>query len=183
MGGRELEIFSNMQNNALMQQAQIQLMKSQAKNIDADTSKKLGVDTEETQANINKLNAQTKSEQLNAAILSWNEMTAEVQANVAKETEADQLETIREGNKKLRGEADSALAKGEVDQATYDEIIKQTEQATTEQQVRIAAAKAGIINTQTNTAAQKQGIEKMIGEIVNMKEDIRAKWREWAQRS
>lgn len=180
-GGRELEIFANMATQAKMQQAQIELLRAQTKKTEVEAEKTAGVDTEKAGAEINQINAKTKSETLNAEIQSWNKIVAENEANISTETKDSNVEIIKNTAAKLDGEARSALTKSYIDQETYDEIIKQTKQTTTEQQLRMEMQKAGIKNTEADTAAKKQGIDLMVQEIVNMRDDIRARWRSWEQ--
>lgn len=159
---------------ARMQQAQIELTKAQTEKTKVETTKTGGVDTAKTGQETKNLEAQN-------IINQYEQKIKEVESRVKGDTEADQLEAIRNANDISEGQAKSALAKGEVDQATYDSVTEQIRTATVEQQLRIAAQKAGITNVQTQTESTKKGMQEMASRILNMSQQQRMQWLTWEQ--
>lgn len=157
-----------------MQEAQIELTKAQTEKTKVEAEKTAGVDTQKTGQEIKNLEVQS-------VILNHEEKIKEIAARVQKGTEEEQLEELKNQNDKAAAEARSAAVKAGVDQATQNETIRQIKTATIEQQIRIAAAKAGVINIQTQTAATQKGIQQMAATINNMTFDQRMQWEKWGQ--
>lgn len=157
-----------------MQQAQIELTKAQTEKTNVEAEKIAGVDTRKTGQEIKNLEVQS-------VILNHEEKIKEIAARVQKGTEEEQLEELKNQNDKTAAEARSAAIKAGVDQATQNEAVKQIRAKTIEQQLNIAATKAGIINVQTQTAATQKGIEQMAATINNMTFEQRMQWEKWGQ--
>lgn len=157
-----------------MQAAQIALTEAEANKTNIEAKKLEGVDT-------TKVGQETANLEVQNAILKHEEEIKAIAARVQGDTEADQLEAIRNANDKSEGEAKSALARGEIDQATQDSLIEQIRTATIEQQLRIAAQKAGIENVKTQTESTKKGIQEIAKRIQNMSAQQRMEWMKYDQ--
>lgn len=151
------------------QQANIALTKAQEKNLEADTTKKLGADTEKTNIEIQSIAQLTQNAALQNDILNLDKQIKEIEMNIAKETQMSLVTKINAEMWKTIGEAESAEAKGEIDQATKEEMITQIEQATVEQQIRISAMKANIQLTQAE-------IKETYNAIENLKQNTEINW-------
>lgn len=166
---------------AQMQQAQIENLKAQTEKTKVDTAKTAGVDTEKTitetkegGARIEKLKQETTNAKLQEAILDYQKEVAEVEKNIATKTEENIIQNVINAGKKLLGEANSAYAEGKIKNATAPEQIKQIQQATTEQALRIAAQKKNI----TLTDAQ---IQKIANDIAMAKQANMQNWDKISQ--
>lgn len=158
-----------------MQEAQIKLTEAQTNKTNVEAEKLGGVDTTKTGQEIKNLEIQS-------VILNHEEKIKEIAARVQNETEEEQVEAIKNANDKAAAEARSAAVKAGVDQATQIETIKQIKTASTEQLIRIEAAKAGITNIKTQTESTKKGIEEIAKRIQNMSAQQRMDWAKWSQK-
>lgn len=159
---------------AELQKAQIEATRAQANKTNVEAQKLAGADTEKT-------GQETRNLQVQNLILQHEEKIKGVESRVQQDTEADQLEAIRNANDVSEGQAKSALAKGEIDQATFEDVIKQIQTTTIEQQIRIAAMKTGISKTIVDTEETKKAIQKISADIQNMTFEQRMKWENWTQ--
>lgn len=164
------------------------LMQAQIKNVEADTKKKeveaqktAGVDTEKVQTDIAATVQQINNAQLTAVYQEYQNEIAKIQANIMKETEWELIRQAAYATSKLIGEANSALATGEVQSETRATQIKQIQTGAIEQQLRIATQKAQLIKTGADTNAVNQSIKKMSAEIVDMVATRGIKWKELSQ--
>lgn len=140
-------------------------------NIKADTEKKTveanklrGVDTEKTGAEVTNIIQQTANAELNNSIMQFEKTLKEIDANVAGKTQEEIIQQMKTATEKLIAEANSAKAKGEIDQATKDEVIKGAELAN-------EAAKTGIEATKTGIEATKAGTEQTKQNTLNLQQD------------
>lgn len=180
-----LDVNSAMQIQMQAQQLKLQQQQIEAnvKNTQADTELKKqelerksegGVEYEQTQTATEKLKQETKNAELQAGILEAQKQIAEIEANVANHTQKDLIDQIKIVNDKLYGEAQSALTKANVDSTTREEQIQLIEQATIEQQVRIAGMKNNINLTDSQIA-------KIATEINMMKQQNMREWDKMTQ--
>lgn len=167
---------------ASMQKAQIENIQADTKLKETEANKKGGVDTQETLTSISKTNAEIetlkqslKNEKLKATFQEYQNEIAKIQTNIAKESEWDIIKKISDEQLKMEGEARSAIAKGQIDQATGEQIIKQTQLATTEQQLRISAQKASIKLTEAQ-------IKKVANDINMAKQANMQNWDALSQK-
>lgn len=167
---------------ASMQKAQIENIQADTKLKETEANKKGGVDTQETLTSISKTNAEIetlkqslKNEKLKATFQEYQNEIAKIQTNIAKESEWDIIKKISDEQLKMEGEAKSAIAKGQIDQATGEQIIKQTQLATTEQQLRISAQKASIKLTESQ-------IKKVANDINMAKQANMQNWDALSQK-
>lgn len=161
-----------------MAAAQIALTKAQTKNIEVDTAKKAGVDTEQVGAQTDLTKQNTANEAIKGEILQFEKQIKEIETKITTETQTDIIRNIRIANNKLAGEAEKARNEGSISTETYSQTVKQIEQTTVEQQLRISLIKAEIIKTGQETENLKMGINKIAEEIINMKGGRDIKWAE-----
>lgn len=150
---------------AQMTAAQTELIKAQTRKTETETTKTAGVDTQEATARIEQIKQLTKNAKVQAEIANYEKALKEIEANIADKTEWDIIKQATLANWKLEGEARSAMTKGEIDQKTQDEIIKQIEQNTQEQMLRMQAQKLGLIKTDADTKLVNQSIQKLVNDI------------------
>jgi len=155
---------------AMQAKAQTDLVKAQTENVKADTAKKSGVDTEKAGAEIEQLKQMTTNARVQQRISELQEDILEIDKNLKNETLQTIITKTNAEMWKVIGEAESAQAKGKVDKATTDELIKQTRQYTTEQQIRMAAMKEGIEMTKAQVKETFQAIE-------NLRNDREIDWK------
>lgn len=161
---------------------QMQLMKAQKENIEADTANKQanttktgGVDTEETKGKIGKLAAETTNEALKGTLLKLDEKIKTVESNIAEKTEAFAIQEIWSSTEAAVAEARRNTAESKVAEGTANTQIEQIKRASIEQMLRIAGQKAGLNKTEVEIA-------KMAAEIINAKNvtELNTSSAEWA---
>lgn len=131
--------------------AEINLMNAQTEKVKAEAEKIKGVDTDQTSTNIKNVELKNKLQA--------------IENEIAEATKANNIEAIKEGLRKLKGEAQSAETKGEVENATKIDVIEQVEQRTTEQFIEIQAKRQGLTKTSAEITAIKAGIKRVSAEI------------------
>lgn len=148
------------------------LMAAQVKNIEADTEKKLA-ETANTGAGTDLINVQiqnmlqaTANAKVQNAILEYEKDLKAIQTNVEGKTQEETIKQRTLATNRLMAELTSAQAKGEIDQATKNNIIKGAELAN-------EAASAGITQTKTQTKATEKGIEATQAGIEQTKQNTK----------
>lgn len=184
------------------------LMGAQQENLKADTEKKKaetdktkGVDTaaveagiSETMANIKKIGQDTNNAEVQQGILEYEKNIKGTEANIASATQTDVINTVGKQLESLEQTIQQQQTNNKITKETADQLIQQAIQNTVEQQLRMGAIKAGIINTQAqtanteqNTKVQKQEIENMKQVVMNLTAEYSAtkqgQEREWAKLS
>lgn len=162
-----------MQNR--MQAAQIANLNANTEKTKAEAEKTKGVDTQNVQAQIDKTIQDTQNAKLQNEYQNYQNTIANVEAEIKQKTLDEAVNQIYIANQKLAGEAQSAMSEGQIKNNTADEVIKQAQQNTIEQQVRIGALQQGI-------KVDQQAIQVMAREIQQMNDNFRAEWRNWEQR-
>lgn len=151
-----------------MQQAQIKLAESQAKNIDADTKVKEGQPGVQ-EAGRQKTIAEIGNEVLKGSGIELDNELKRIDRYVKDNTASDSIAMINAALDRARGEAESAGAKGKVDSETVNEAIQIMQQSAIEQQVRIAAGKMGM-------KVDAQQIQNMSANITKVLGDNQREW-------
>lgn len=112
--------------------AQLALLKAQRENIEADTVKKkveaektAGVDTELGKGQVANLAQQTKNAELQNEIMGIDKRIKALQEDILDATQYYEMGKVLEEWRKLSGEARTAAARGDIDTATTEEVIKQ----------------------------------------------------------
>lgn len=159
---------------AAMQQAQIENLKADTKLKEADATKRGGVDIEEATSRIEAIKQSIKNAQTQNDIAEYEKQIKAIESSIAQKTEQEIISQIQSATDKLEGESKSATAKGNVDEKTQNELMTQARLNTIEQQLRMTAIKAGIINTQTSTKETNAKIGKIAAEIAKIQEETKA---------
>lgn len=171
-----LDFTSSIQ--AGLQAKQIELQEKQVEanvaNTQADTTLKKqeaeqkgegGIEYQGKAATIEQLKQQTENAQLQNEINQYEKTIKEVEAKVTQETERDMVYQVKGATSKLLDEARSAYAQANIDQATQDERLKQIEQTTKEQALRMLIMKLSGDKLVMETEETAQNITKLTGEI------------------
>lgn len=149
-------------------------LKAEERKTNAEADNLEGVDRGLKEAQTGSIIQATNNAKLDGEIKGFQKAITEIEANIANETQDAAIRKIEAERDKLMGEAGSAITKAEIDYETKQQIIKQINQATTEQQVRIGAMKQGI-------ATQQKQVQVMATQIVNMNAERRQQWANWEQ--
>ncbi|AXH73341.1 MAG: hypothetical protein [Microviridae sp.] len=155
---------------AAQAKAGIELTQAQTKNVQADTAKKTGADTDLIRSSIENLKQSTNNAKVQEGIMKYEQEIKRVESEIAGTTQNEIISQIRNLTDKLGGEADSAAARGEIDQATKDTIKKQIEQNSVEQGLRIAGQKMGL-------KVSQQQIEVMSSQMMAMAREGAQNWQ------
>lgn len=151
----------------------IDRQKAEIENIKADTAIKIAglpkpaADIANVQAETGKRLQETSNAKLQGELLA-------IEKTMRNETLEDVIKQAAAVSDKAVGEAISARAKGEIDEATYNDKITQIKQDTAEQQLRMATQKMNI------NVSQNQ-IVKMATEINMMKQSNMRAWDAMSQ--
>lgn len=149
---------------------QLELMKAQKENIEADTANKqatstktAGVDTDVAMEGLRKLAQETKNEKVKGAILGYERDLKENSAMISDATFNMQLETIKKNYDKLVAEVINEQTDAEVNASTRNNQIEQIKLAT-------VAAKLANNLTSAETTETKAKTRKIAAEILNMQQ-------------
>lgn len=159
----------------LGQLAQIDLMKAQARNLDADTQKKLGVDTTKTETEIANLQALTDNTKAKTAF-------TELQSDYQKLENKIKTDTLDKAIARIEWEADNAfeeLQKITRENNLGDEIYK-TSVKTYEQQYLKLIAETALTKQQTATG-QAQEVAITEENRLNIKRTLEGIEQKWAE--
>lgn len=158
-------------NSVAMQEAQadIHLKEAQAENIQAQTTKTTGVDTQQVQAQIDQVKQLTQNAQVQNSILQWEAGIKSAEATVATNTIETNIQTLQTQFQKLQQEVRSTTTAADISQATKDEIIQQARNATIAQGLQMILTKAQTGSTQALTQET----------INNIQMSIQKNMREW----
>jgi len=176
VGGGEIGMGMQLGLQSAMMAAQIENIKATTEKTKADTDKTKGVDTEAVQTGIDALKQTTANAKIQQEVLEFEKQLKQIEFNIADQTQYEIIGNVTKAADKLYGEAQSAMAKGETDQATKDTIQTQIRQAATEQTLRILAQKQGLIKGAADIKAVNQGISKMAKEIEMLSQAKEINW-------
>lgn len=174
VGGDEMGMAMQTGVAGRLAAAQEQLMYSQAKNLDADTENKTGVDRDLKTNEIQEIIARTNNEKLKNEYQNYQNTIASVQAEIAQKSMDELLNQLANAGIKLAGEAQSAISDGQIKANTASNVIEQINMGTVEKQLSIASQKIGLKIDEAN-------VKKITREILKMDTDFRKEWREWEQ--
>lgn len=160
--------------NELGMAIQLELLKAQKENIQAntektkvDTAKTAGVDTEAVKTGIDQMKQQTTNLKLQNEIDQFGKKLAEIETNVANQSQEALIEQNNQEAKLLKKQV-------ELMEGTNAELIKQAKLATIEANWRIATAKQGI-------KLSNEQINKMANDTFGIWEELRLKGRQLDQ--
>lgn len=155
-GGTPLAQGMAMQMDRRMQEAQIDNIRANTEKTKVDTTKTAGVDTEATKTGIENLKQATTNAEMQNQILEYEKQMKAIEVNIAGQTQEQTIQQINTATEKLKDEARSAKAKGTIDTATQENIIKGAELTNQEQTAKITATKAGTKATEAGTKQTEQ---------------------------
>lgn len=135
--------------------AEIKLTNSQAKNLDADAEKKLGVDTELAESQIGKLAQETKNERVKESLLL-------IERDIQSFSAQDQIETLYQKSKEAQQEVISLQRHNRIGEETAQDMIDE---------IKYRAIEAGLQNEMT-----KAGIELTKEQAKKLLADIAVAW-------
>lgn len=142
--------------NLAMNQAQIDLLKAQKNNVDADTENKTGGQREKLYAEIENLKQVTENAKIQENIMVFDKQIREIEANIAQNTEKEIIDKIEAESSKLNSEALIAKNQGTISEETYNEIIKQSKMTSQKMALEMLMQKALIKQTGAQTELTKE---------------------------
>lgn len=163
-GGTPLAQGMGMQMDRRMQEAQIENINANTEKTKADTTKTTGVDTEAVKTGIDNLKQATTNAEMQNKILEFEKQLKGIEVNIAGQTQEQTIQQVQTATDKLKDEARSAKAKGTIDTATQENIIKGAELTNNETAAKINATKAG-------TEATKAGTKQTEQQTTNLQQD------------
>lgn len=166
VGGGEPGMGMQMGIQTELMKAQIENIKANTEKTKVDAAKTGGVDTTKTNTEIQNILQATQNAQLQAQIMNYDKELRGIEANVAGKTQEEVIQQIRTATDKLIGETESAKAKGEIDNATMQNIIKGAELANEATAAGITATKAGTEATKAGTKQTEQKTENLKAEQI-----------------
>lgn len=164
-GSGEIGMAMQMGLQQEMQKAQIKVAESQAEKNTVEAEKIGGVDTEESKARTTNLEANTNNQKVNNEILGFQKEMDEIKTNSFKDFEQDYRGSIQNAYNKLYAEAQSAIAKGTLDEATWREKEQQIKNETISSGIQIEAQRKGLIKQDADIAKVNQEIKNMTMEL------------------
>lgn len=157
-----------------MQQAQIEVAKSQANLNNTQAAKLGGVDTLKTTAETNVLGETLNSIKQNInnakaqeALTKYQTELTKTQSEVAGRTAEQVIESISNANARVEQEIRSLTNSNEITEATKETVIQQIKTASIEQGLRITAQKAGVKLTEEQTKKVSAEIGKIANDTLN----------------
>lgn len=117
--------------------AQVRLMEAQARNLDADTAKKSGVETTVGENTIEKLKAETSNIKIQTAL-------TRIQKDIAEISQEDITDALSLNAQKLQQEVFQIQNQTDISNATKNTIIKTIQQEYINKVLQAAATKSGI---------------------------------------
>lgn len=152
VGGGEVGMAMQLGLQKALTEAQIENVKADTEKKKVEAGKTGGVDTQKIGAEIQSILQATQNAELQGKIMEYDKQLRAIQTNVAGLTQDEIIKQIQTATQKLIEETRSAKAKGNIDEATQNNVIKGAELAN-------QATAAGITATQTATQASKVGME------------------------
>lgn len=172
------------QGMGILTAAQLNLIRAQADNLDVNTKAtetgipnigKTGVkiDTE-----VEGIKAGIKNTQAGTALTNALTRIRNIEGNVAEESQDDAIQRIHSEALKAIGEARSAMANGNVDQATQDSKIEILKQEAVGKVLENIMTGAQTENIQQNTEESKKRISKMAQDVAQGWNELSIKTKE-----
>lgn len=150
-----------------MQQAQIANINANTEKTKVDTAKTAGVDTEAVKTGIENLKQATNNAEMQNKIMEYEREIKAIEANTAGRTQEEVIQQVMTATKKLKDEARSAKVKGNIDEATEQNLITGADLANKETQAKITATQAGTKATEASTEQTKQNTKNLQQDEIN----------------
>lgn len=160
----QLQEIQQMQLATRQAEADIKLKEAQAANIDANTQKTTGVDTQQTQASIDQIKQLTQNAQVQNSILQWEAGIKSAEATVATQSIDTNIQTIQKHLEQLTATVRSTKTAADITEATKDQIIQQATNATMQQGLDMILTKAQTQGIITDIQATKRAILNAVQE-------------------
>lgn len=174
-GGGEVMQGLGMALQYQMQQAQIEAIKAQTENTKADTGLK-GAQTGVTAITMQKLIAETTNEQLKAPILKLDASIKQIAANVADKTQGSAITQITADAENAVQQVRNTKNTADITDATKATTIQKMNLAAVTEMLHIEATRAGIVNTQADTAKTRQATEEIAAQTLKIANDALLSW-------
>lgn len=179
-GGGEIGMGMQIGLQAQMMAAQVQLMKSQAANLDQDTANKAGGEGTGGAQKENLMQLTTNA-RVQQTLTEYQTEIAQIERDIKAGTKQEAMTAIKQAVESTAQTIRSQKVGAEVSEATKDSIIQQLNKNAVEQALRIEGAKKGLIKQDADTAAVNTSIQKMSQEIYNMIQEQGQKWKALSQ--
>jgi len=179
--GMGMHAMSQIGLNMAMQQAQIDNIKADTAKKQADTTLTEGAQTGYLEGQTALMKQLTTNAEVQNGILKFEKDIKDLEAGMATATFNDQIARVKEANRLLMETYENARRQNQIGEATYNDLVKQTQLATTMLDTQISAVKAGISLTKANTEQSKKQLEVMGTQIQNMITSRRQEWEKLEQ--
>lgn len=154
---------------------QMQLLKAQKENIEADTANKQADTANKPLQGANvaagtiNIAQQTTNAQLQNTLMGLEAQLKKLEINKEGATQPEVIQQARILTEKIKDEARSARVKGDIDEATENNIIRSAELANQATVAGISATQTGIEATKVGMEATKAGTEQTKQKTENLK--------------
>lgn len=167
----EIQAMAGMGIQSALTGAQIKLMEAQAKNLDADTTKKGGVDTTKIQTEIEKLAAETTNEKAKLGLINIDKIIKSIEANVAGQTQEATIDIIKTNQLKALEELERMQRENLIGKSTQWAVIDTIRAHAIGAVLDNELKRAGIKNIEADTKLKGQAWEQNI-------EKLQMAWRQ-----
>ena len=164
-----------------MAMAQIENIKADTEQKKAETAKTSDVDTEEALSRIEKMKQETSNARVQGEIMGYEKSLKQIELSIGQRTVESVVDEIQASASKLVAEARSANAKGDLDEASLNELITQVQQDTIEQKLRMAMIKAGTAKTEMDTEKSRKEIKLVTNKIWEIVQNVGQGWEKLKQ--
>ena len=161
-GGREIQELMGMGLQLGMMKAQIEKTKAETKNIETDTAKKGGVDTQEAQARIQSLMQGVTESQAKTALTKVDTMLRQLEVKVEGESVEARIDYIEYMARKMFREVQIADDAQYVSHATRNARVETVMAELVGIGLRNALTQAQTTNTQSATAVNREQITQWV---------------------
>lgn len=144
--------------------ADIKVKEAQAHALEVEANKKAGVDTQETQANIDNVKQLTQNAQVQNEILTWEAGIKAAEATVATKTIDVSIEALHASLQNLIQNVRTATVTADLSEATKNQVIQQARNATIQQGLNMILTKAETEYKLQNIEQSKNAIQMAIQE-------------------
>ena len=163
--------------------AQIRLMDAQARNLDANTEKTAGVDTQNVQSDtlvknqtIENLKQSVRSEQAKQKLTEIQTQLGKNQNQWEQATMQDRINITTSNATEAAGIARTAEANGEISHQTYLDVIAGIRVDVANKLITGKLLEAQVDNTKQSTAESKERVKMMEAQINEIAESIQYNW-------
>lgn len=185
VSGQGTQDYSGMMQGNPMVAAQIANLEADTAKKKAEAEKTSGVDTAavgqsiaESIARVSNLEAVTSNERLKSSVLEWESTLKSLEATEKGQSLEANVRAAQEQANKLAGEAEQAKNAGKLSSEAYDDMLKQVEQTTIEQGLRMLFTEAGIDKTKMDTAKAKKEMKLAAAKVWEIQQKVGQGWQQ-----